>query len=145
MTIHEADSHSEESLGTVVGAPRIWLQFEATALFVASMVAFSTTHRSWWLVPLAILLPDFLMVGYMAGTRIGAHVYNVVHATPLPALMVGLAWWQGSSLWLAMGAIWMAHIGMDRVFRFSLKYHDHFQHTHLSTVKENKQHSRSKS
>jgi hypothetical protein len=140
---HQSESNAENSLGTVVGAPRIWLQLEGVTLLTGSLFVFSTTHRSWWLVPLLILLPDFMWMGYVAGTRIGAHLYNVVHATPLPALMVGLAWWQGSSFWIAMGAIWLGHIGMDRVFRYGLKYNDHFQHTHLSTVKENHKHSRS--
>ena len=144
MTInHQVTANAEQSLGTVLGAPRIWLQIEGMTLLIGSLVAFSTTHRSWWLVPLVILLPDFLWMGYVAGTKIGAYVYNIGHATPLPALMAAVAWWQGSSLWFAMGAIWLGHIGMDRVFRYGLKYNDHFQHTHLSTVKENKKHSRS--
>jgi hypothetical protein len=145
MTSHQVDRATDHSRGTVVGAPRAWLQMEACTLMIGSLVVFSTTHRPWWLVPLMILCPDLLMVGYVAGSRIGANVYNVAHATPLPMLLVGLAWWTRSSLWLAIGAIWLAHIGMDRVFGFGLKYNDHFQHTHLSTVKENKQHSRRKS
>jgi hypothetical protein len=118
--------------GTVVGAPRRWLQLEGAAVLVGSLVAFSTTHRSWWIVPLVLLLPDLFMVGYVGGTHIGAHVYNVAHATPLPVLMVGYGWWQGRSLVVALGLVWLAHIGMDRLLTFGLKYPDHFQHTHLS-------------
>jgi hypothetical protein len=44
---------------------------------VGALVAFSTTHRSWWLVPLVLFLPDLFMVGYRGGTRIGAHVLMV--------------------------------------------------------------------
>lgn len=102
MTIsRQVATNAEKSSGTVIGAPRLWLQFEGFTLLIGSLVAFCTTHRSWWLVPLVIFLPDFLMLGYMAATRIGAHVYNFAHATPIPALMVGAAWWQGNSLWLA--------------------------------------------
>ena len=75
--------------GTVVGAPRLWLQLEGATLMVGALVAFSSTHRSWWLVPLVLFLPDLFMAGYVGGTRIGAHVYNLAHTTPLPALMVG--------------------------------------------------------
>jgi hypothetical protein len=55
-------------------------------------IRLSTTHRSWWLVPLVLFLPDFFMVSYLAGTRIGAHVYNLAHTTALRALMVGYGW-----------------------------------------------------
>ena len=137
MTIsRRAVTNTEKSMGTVIGAPRLWLQLEGVTLLTGSLVAFSTTHRSWWLVPLVIFLPDFLMLGYTAGTRIGALVYNLAHATPLPALMVGVAWWQRNSLWLAVGTIWLGHIGMDRMLRYGLKYNDHFQHTHLSNPRE---------
>jgi len=119
--------------GTVVGAPRLWLQLEGATLVVGALVAFSSTHRSWWLVPLVLFLPDLFMAGYVGGTRIGAHVYNLAHTTPLPALMVGYGWWQHRALFLALGLVWLGHIGMDRLLSFGLKYPDHFQHTHLSS------------
>jgi len=121
------------SAGTVVGAPRLWLQLEGVTLLVGSLVAFSTTHRSWWLVLLVLFLPDLFMAGYLGGTRIGARVYNLAHSTPLPALMVGYGWWQYKQLFMALGLVWLGHIGMDRLFTFGLKYPDHFQHTHLSS------------
>ena len=120
--------------GTVVGAPRIWLLLEGLTLFVGSLVAFSTTHQSWWLVLLVLLVPDVFAVGYAFGTRIGAHLYNVAHATPLPALVVGIGWWQDRSIVLALGIIWFAHIGMDRMLTFGLKYPDNSHHTHLSSA-----------
>jgi hypothetical protein len=126
-------ANANASDGTVIGAPRLWLQLEGATLFVASLVAFSTTHRSWWLVPLVLFFPDLFMAGYVGGTRIGAHVYNLAHTTTLPALMVGYGWWQNSQLFLALGLVWLAHIGMDRLLTFGLKYPDHFQHTHLGS------------
>jgi hypothetical protein len=127
----QADVNASE--GTVVGAPRLWLQLEGGTLLVGSLIAFSTTHRSWWLVPLVLFIPDLLMAGYLGGTRIGAHAYNLAHSSPLPALMVGYGWWQNRQLFLALGLVWLGHIGMDRLLAFGLKYPDHFQHTHLSS------------
>ena len=118
---------------TVVGALRLWLQLEGATLLVGSLVAFSTTHRSWWLVPLVFFLPDLFMAGYLGGTRIGANVYNLAHSTPLPALIVGYGWSQHRPLLLALGLVWLGHIGMDRLLIFGLKYPDHFQQTHLSS------------
>ncbi len=117
--------------GAVTGAPRRWLRLEAAVVLVGSLVAFSTTREQWWLVPLLLFLPDLLMVGYLGGTRLGAHLYNLAHATPLPALVVLLGWWQDRPLLLALGLVWLAHIGMDRLLGYGLKYDDHFQHTHL--------------
>jgi hypothetical protein len=82
-------------------------------------------------VPVALLVPDAFMVGYFNGPTLGARVYNLAHSTPLPALMAGLGWWQATPLVAALGLIWLAHIGMDRLLGFGLKYSDRFQHTHL--------------
>lgn len=45
--------------------------------------------------------------------------------------MVGAGWCAGNSWALAIGLIWLAHMGMDRSLASGLKYGDHFQHTHL--------------
>jgi Domain of unknown function (DUF4260) len=121
----------DSSAGVVVGAPRRWLALEAATLLTASLIAYSVTHEPWWIVPVALLVPDSFMVGYLNGPTLGARVYNLAHSTPLPALMVGLGWWQATPLVAAFGLIWLAHIGMDRLLGFGLKYSDRFQHTHL--------------
>jgi Domain of unknown function (DUF4260) len=90
MTSVSIGPETGSSHGAVVGAPRLWLRLEGATLLVGTLVAFSTTHRSWWLLPLVLFLPDLFAAGYLAGSRIGANLYNVAHATPLPALMVGL-------------------------------------------------------
>jgi hypothetical protein len=118
----------------VVGTPRRWLRVEGAALLAGSLIAYSSTGRSWWLVPLTLLVPDVSMIGYLAGTRIGARAYNAAHATPIPAVVVAIGWWQGQSLVLALGLIWIAHIGLDRFVGYGLKYGDHFQHTHLGRI-----------
>ncbi len=117
--------------GVVVGGPRLWLRLEGATLLIASVVAFFTTHQAWWLIPLTLFVPDIVMAGYLGGTRLGARVYNLAHSTPLPALAVGFGWWQHKPLALALGLVWLAHIGLDRLMAFGLKYDDDFQHTHL--------------
>jgi hypothetical protein len=120
--------------GAVVGAPLRWLRLEGAVLLAGSLLAYSSTGRAWWLVPLALLVPDLSMIGYLVGTRIGARAYNVAHATPIPAVVVAVGWWQDTSLVLALGLIWIAHIGVDRLVGYGLKYGDHFQHTHLGRI-----------
>jgi hypothetical protein len=48
--------------------------------------------------------------------------------------MVGVGWWQARPLVLALGLVWLAHIGVDRLLGYGLKYNDNFQHTHLGWI-----------
>jgi hypothetical protein len=135
LTTRAIDQTTESfSNGTVSGAPRLWLRLEAAALLTGALIAYSTTGQHWWLVPVVVLLPDLAMTGYVGGTRIGAFLYNLAHATPVPALVIGLDWWQHRPLVLGLGLVWLAHIGLDRLMGYGLKYDDHFQHTHLGIL-----------
>jgi hypothetical protein len=121
--------------GIVAGAPRRMLRLEGAVLAAGVFVAYTTTHEAWWLIPLAILAPDLSAIGFVAGSRAGAHLYNAAHTTPVPAILVALGWWQHAPLAIALGLIWIAHIGIDRALAYGLKYTDHPQHTHLSAAK----------
>jgi uncharacterized membrane protein YgdD (TMEM256/DUF423 family) len=125
------DTSTRDARGVVVGAPASLLRLEGVALFAGSLLAYTTTGRSWWLVPLTFLFPDFSWLGYLAGTRVGARIYNLAHITPLPGVLIAVGWWQNASLAVALGLIWLAHIGLDRMLGYGLKYGDDFQHTHL--------------
>ena len=117
--------------GVVAGAPRRWLGLEGLVLLAGALIAFGALGQPWWLVPAAILAPDIAMTGYAAGPRPGAHLYNLTHATPLPAVMLGAGYWQADRLVMALALIWLAHIGLDRLLGTGLKYNDRFTHTHL--------------
>jgi len=132
----ESMGHTMESTsdGTVSGTPRRWLRLEAAILLTGALIAYSNTGEPWWVVPLVVLLPDLAMTGYGGGTRVGALLYNLAHATPVPALMIGLGWWQHRPMLLGLGLVWLAHIGLDRLMGYGLKYGDHFQHTHLGML-----------
>ena len=131
LTANDTTDVGAHTDGTVVGAPRRWLRLEGATLLVGCLVSYSTTHQPWWLIPLVIFLPDVAMGGYLGGTRLGAIMYNLAHSTPLPALLVGIGWWRHEDLVLALGLVWLAHIGLDRLLAYGLKYDDDFQHTHL--------------
>jgi hypothetical protein len=120
--------------GAVLGTPRRWLRIEGAALVAGSLLAYSTTGQSWWLVPLTLLLPDLTMIGYLGSPRLGSRLYNVAHSTPLPAAIVAVGWWQDASLLVALGLVGLAHIGLDRLLGYGLKYGDHFRHTHLGRL-----------
>jgi hypothetical protein len=126
------ETDSPAAGGTVVGAPRRLLQLEGATLVAGALIAYTTTHEPWWLIPLTLLFPDLFAIGYLGGARVGANLYNLVHITPLPAAVIAFAWSQHTPVVGALGLIWLAHIGMDRLLGYGLKYGDHFQHTHLS-------------
>jgi hypothetical protein len=83
-------------------------------------------------VPLTLLLPDLSAIGYLGGPGLGSRLYNAAHVTPPPAALVAIGCWQHTPLVTALGLVWLAHIGMDRLLGYGLKYDDAFQHTHLS-------------
>lgn len=117
--------------GIVAGAPRRWLGLEALVLLAGALTAYGVVGKPWWLVPVGIFVPDLAMTGYLAGTRLGAHLYNLAHTTLLPAVMLGVGYWQDARLVTALALVWLAHIGLDRFLGMGLKYNDRFTHTHL--------------
>ena len=56
------------------------------------------------------------------------------NVTVLPAALIAFAWSQHVPLAGALGLIWLAHIGTDRLLGYGLKYDDHFQHAHLGML-----------
>lgn len=122
---------TQEPDGIVTGQPRRWLRVEGLTLLTAALLLFAATHQPWWLVPLVILLPDIFMLGYLRGSRLGAAVYNLGHAYPVPAVATLAALATHHPLAEALGLVWLAHIGMDRAAGYGLKYRTDFTHTHL--------------
>jgi hypothetical protein len=103
-------------------------------LFVAGVWAFLATDEAWWLLPALLLLPDLFMVGYAKSSRTGALLYNVAHSYPLPAVIGAIGVLADRPLVWALALIWFAHIGMDRLFGYGLKYDSGFGDTHLGRI-----------
>ena len=122
----------------VSGKPKLWLRLEALVLLVSTIILFASQHQKWWLYPLLLLVPDVFMLGYLANTRVGAFFYNLGHSYLAPALMIFLSWNAHSKLSLAIGVIWLGHIGWDRFFGYGLKYDSDFKHTHLGDLNKDK-------
>jgi len=74
------------------------------------------------------------MLGYLAGPRIGAFAYNLVHALIGP-LLLGLLGLAGPEpLALDLSLIWIAHIGLDRMLGYGLKLASGFTDTHMGRI-----------
>jgi hypothetical protein len=126
-----------ETMNPVAAQPaqdgvRTMLRLEGAALLAISVALYARLGGSWQTFAIFILAPDLCMIGYAFGKRAGAFAYNAVHSTlaPLALLAFGLASVQ--PMVSAAAAIWLAHIGFDRVLGFGLKYASGFRDTHLS-------------
>ena len=107
---------------------------EELFLALLSIFLFRSLGYAWWWFPLLLLAPDIGMVGYLAGPRVGAVTYNLVHhkAVAIAAYVVGAL--MGSPLLQLAGVIILAHSSLDRVLGYGLKYPDSFKHTHLGMM-----------
>jgi hypothetical protein len=122
----------------VTGKPKVWLRVEGLTLLVATIIVFSSQGQKWWLYPALLLVPDIFMIGYLANTKLGAFLYNVGHSYMAPAIVIFIAWKADNNLALAVGVIWLGHIGWDRFFGYGLKYDSDFKHTHLGDLNKGK-------
>jgi hypothetical protein len=116
------------------GGPLWLLRLEAAALLLAAAVFYAHLGQSWWLFLVLFLAPDLSMLGYLAGPRTGAIAYNSAHTTPPPLALLGIGALADSRLAMALSAIWLAHIGFDRLLGYGLKYASGFADTHLGRI-----------
>ncbi|MCP4168955.1 MAG: DUF4260 domain-containing protein [Chloroflexi bacterium] len=110
------------------------IRLEQLFLVILSIYLFSTLEYAWWWYAILFLTPDLSMAGYLAGPRVGAVTYNLVHHKGVAvALYVAGALLGSQPLQLA-GVILLGHSSFDRVFGYGLKYPDSFQHTSLGMI-----------
>src|SRR4051794_40977113 len=122
------------STSAAVLSPAVVLRLEGLAAFVAGAALFGSLGGEWlWLVPL-LLVPDVSIAGYLVGPRIGATVYNVVHNWALALVLIGVGLAVVAPVLQLAGAILVAHVGMDRLVGYGLKYPEQFKITHLQRV-----------
>jgi Domain of unknown function (DUF4260) len=118
----------------VTGKPRRFLRLDGLVLAVATVILFSNQHEHWWLYPALLLVPDLSMIGYLRNPRIGAATYNVAHSYLAPGVTIFIGWRLASPLTVAVGLIWLGHVGWDRLLGYGLKYDDGFDCTHLGRI-----------
>ena len=137
MTAGTASSQmgaKEDGLGAVTGMPRAWLRVEGGAVLAAGVGLYLNLGGApIALVPL-LLAVDISMIGYLAGPRPGALIYNLAHNWAAGVAVLALAWWLGSPALGVVGAILVAHAGMDRAAGYGLKYPTAFADTHLGRL-----------
>ena len=111
--------------------PQVVLRLEGLAIAAAALAAFVALDGPWWLLLALALAPDLSMLAYLAGPRVGSLGYNVVHTYALPLALGAVGLLADAPLAVWAGSVWTAHIGVDRLAGFGLKYETGFKDTHL--------------
>ena len=114
--------------------PRTLLHVEGLVVAVGSLVVYFDVGYGWLLLVVLILAPDLSMLGYLGGARVGALTYDLVHtyAGPVSLGVVGVLGGYETAVQIAL--VWLAHIGVDRMLGYGLKYPTGFKDTHLQRV-----------
>ncbi|ARK32345.1 DUF4260 domain-containing protein [Halalkalibacter krulwichiae] len=113
---------------------KILLHVEGAAVLILSLYLYSSFQFSWLLFFVLLLAPDISMIGYLINQKVGAILYNIVHTYSLAIFIIMSGVLISSSMLVAFGLILSAHIGMDRMLGYGLKYPSSFKDTHLGRV-----------
>ncbi|MEL7216412.1 MAG: DUF4260 family protein, partial [Pseudomonadota bacterium] len=84
-------------------------RWEAAALAAAAVLVFAHLGASWGLFALLVLLPDIALVGYIAGPRVGALCYNLLHTYLLPVAIGAVGFALDFQPLMVLGTVWVAH------------------------------------
>jgi Domain of unknown function (DUF4260) len=123
-----------QAAATMDPQARRWLRLEGLAVFVAGALAFGRLGGEFvWLLP-ALLAPDLAIAGYLGGPRSGAFVYNLIHNWAFGLAVTGAGLAVGVTPLALVGAVLVAHTGMDRAAGYGLKFVSGFGETHLGRI-----------
>lgn len=103
-------------------------------LFGAALALYIDADYSLVALVLLFLVPDLSIAAYFAGPRVGAVVYDAVHTEVFPLALGAAGVVAGSSVCAQVALIWLAHIGLDRMLGYGLKYPTEFGDTHLQRL-----------
>ncbi|MCL4455029.1 MAG: DUF4260 domain-containing protein [Deinococcus sp.] len=114
--------------------PSLLQRLEGLALLVVALGVSSQSGVPWAWFFLLLLSPGLFMLGYLKDARTGGAIYNVGHLLLWPLLLLALGYLGYGPLYAGLGAIWLAHIGMDRAFGYGFKLESGFHDTHLGRI-----------
>jgi len=113
------------------------LKLEEFAMFGFCVYALYLFNAEWWCYLLLLLGLDISMIGYLAGNKVGAVVYNLFHHNGI-AVSIYLAGSLTDNVPLQIaGIILFGHSSMDRMFGYGLKQVEGFKYTHLGMIGKN--------
>jgi hypothetical protein len=114
--------------------PSVLLRLEGFVLCAVSVALYFHFRGEMWRFLLLLLAPDLTMAGYALNVRVGAAVYNAGHTLTVPVALGGAAILMNLPEAIPFILIWTAHIGMDRMLGYGLKFPTYFADTHLQRL-----------
>jgi hypothetical protein len=119
-----------------MGRAVLWQRVEGALVLSAALVVLMQPWQpvAWWVLLGAFFAPDLSFAGYLAGPRIGAFAYNLVHVYGFGAVVLALGAVLDQPWITALGFVWLAHSGFDRMLGYGLKLPEAFGHTHLGRI-----------
>jgi len=113
------------------------IRLEELGIFLFSIYLFSGLPFPWWYYPILLFAPDISIAAYVAGPRVGAIVYNLVHHRALDLLLYVAGILLSAPILSLAGIIMFSHSSLDRVLGYGLKFPDAFTNTHLGRIGRN--------
>ena len=123
----------------VTGAVRMLLRLEGAAAFVLAVGLYLRSGGSAWLFIPLVLAVDGSMVGYLANPKLGAISYNAFHNWAVGLIVLAIGLLNGNDAITVAGSLLVAHVGMDRMLGYGLKYPTAFTDTHLGRIGRGRQ------
>jgi hypothetical protein len=114
--------------------PGALLRLEGLAVLTVAVALYAYQGYSWLILAWLFLVPDLALAVYAINKQAGSIVYNVVHTYALALVLAFISLLFGFPPGLQLALICFAHIGLDRMVGYGLKYADSFKNTHLSRV-----------
>jgi len=117
----------------------LWQRGEGALIFLAAttfvvIAAIYDPTIPWWALIVLFFAPDLGFLGYLAGPRVGAAVYNLLHLYGAGLVLLVWSAFFGPEALTSLAMLWMAHIGFDRMLGYGLKEPTAFADTHLGRI-----------
>jgi hypothetical protein len=113
---------------------RLLLHAEGAAALATALFLTWQFNGNWLMFVLLLLAPDLSMLGYLKSMRLGTITYNLAHTYIGPLLLLAVAFMSGWTIGIHLALIWLAHIGLDRMVGYGLKYPTGYKETHLNRL-----------
>jgi hypothetical protein len=113
-----------------------WQRLEGACICLSALAlfVFMGSGIAWWMTAVLFFAPDISFASYLAGRRFGAAAYNLVHVYAFGTVILAVGIGLDAPVVAALGALWLAHSGFDRMLGYGLKSTEGFTVTHLGTI-----------
>lgn len=114
----------------------LWQRAEGALVLLGALAILTLDWQpmTWWLALIVFFAPDLSFFAYLAGSRAGAAVYNTVHLYGFGLVVMAVGAVTDQPWITALGFLWLAHAGFDRMLGYGLKLASSFQDTHLGRI-----------